>query len=158
MEVFCSTSMLRSRKSSSLLVTVSQLRQRVSLVSTPWKMSLIQVWAFSGLLLMVTPTPPIEFVAEALPVWLLSPALLLAALPGCCCLPPLALCWAWLRSAARESLSKLPCQESCHPQFTYDGLVDVVDEEVKELMRVLLHVVVELNWKQGTDKVTLVAS
>ncbi len=45
MDVFCSTSMLRSKKSSSLLVTVSQLRQRVSLVRMPWKMSLIQVWA-----------------------------------------------------------------------------------------------------------------
>ena len=43
MDVFCSTSMLKSKKSSSLLVTVSQFRQRVSLVKMPWKMSLIQV-------------------------------------------------------------------------------------------------------------------
>ena len=42
-DVFCSTSMLRSKKSSSLLVTVSQFRQRVSLVKMPWKMSLIHV-------------------------------------------------------------------------------------------------------------------
>ena len=42
-EVFCSTSIDRSKKSSSLLVTVSQLRQRVSLVKMPWKMSEIQV-------------------------------------------------------------------------------------------------------------------
>ena len=43
MDVFCSTSMLKSKKSSSLLVTVSQFKQRVSLVKMPWKISLIQV-------------------------------------------------------------------------------------------------------------------
>ena len=42
-DVFCSTSMLKSKKSSSLLVTVSQFKQRVSLVKMPWNMSLIQV-------------------------------------------------------------------------------------------------------------------
>ena len=35
-EVFWSTSMLRSQNSSSLEVTVSQFRQRVSLVRMPW--------------------------------------------------------------------------------------------------------------------------
>ena len=43
MDVFCSTSILKSKKSSSLLVTVSQFKQRVSLVKMPWKISLIQV-------------------------------------------------------------------------------------------------------------------
>ena len=42
-DVFCSTSMLKSKKSSSLLVTVSQFKHRVSLVKMPWKMSLIHV-------------------------------------------------------------------------------------------------------------------
>ena len=42
-DVFCSTSMLKSKKSSSLLVTVSQFKHRVSLVKMPWNMSLIQV-------------------------------------------------------------------------------------------------------------------
>lgn len=46
-EVFCSTSMLKSKKSSSLDVTVSQLRHLVSLVKIPWKISLIQVFFLS---------------------------------------------------------------------------------------------------------------
>ena len=42
-EVFCSMSTERSRKSSSLLRTVSQHRHRVSFVSVPWNMSWTQV-------------------------------------------------------------------------------------------------------------------
>ena len=44
-EVFCSMSRERSRKSSSLLRTVSQHRQRVSFVSVPWNTS----WTHVGL-------------------------------------------------------------------------------------------------------------
>ena len=44
-EVFCSMSRERSRKSSSLLRTVSQHRQRVSFVSVPWN----TLWTHVGL-------------------------------------------------------------------------------------------------------------
>lgn len=44
-EVFCSMSTERSRKSSSLLRTVSQHRHLVSLVRVPWKISWTQVFS-----------------------------------------------------------------------------------------------------------------
>ena len=67
-EVFCSTSIDRSKKSSSLLVTVSQLRQRVSLVKMPWKMSEIQVgFLLSGWSLFIGVLLPLPLCC-----WLLS--------------------------------------------------------------------------------------
>ena len=41
-EVFCSTSMLRSKKSSSLHVTVSQFKHLVSLVKIPYETKVVQ--------------------------------------------------------------------------------------------------------------------
>ena len=38
-------------------------------------------------------------------------------------------------------------EPSLRQNLTRDDLVDVVDQEVEELVRVLLHVVVELDWK-----------
>ena len=38
-------------------------------------------------------------------------------------------------------------EPSLRQNLTRDDLVDVVDQEVEELVSVLLHVVVELDWK-----------
>lgn len=48
MEVFWSTSTLRSRKSSSFEESDSQFRQRVSFVSVPWKISCTHVFTSLG--------------------------------------------------------------------------------------------------------------